>query len=295
MAENKNTPKSCDPLKWLQKRAQEAEERLKKAAEAPKVVQLPVWPEAVRGVPNSILRSALFGAIRRGRRRYLQGEIIAAVDGIRIRQTGPKLDQADLDVWEQCLHLSRQQLGVKIEFTAYSFLSAIGRHHGKSGREWLMGAFRRLMATVVEIEDGKRAYFGPLLHHGARDDETGHYVIELNPKIAALYGYDGWTAIEWQQRLSLSSPLAKWLHGFYSSHAEPYPIKVETLHRLCGSENKQLFGFRRELREALRALETATGWKCWIDQEDLVHVEKKPSPSQTRHLIQKKLGKDKKR
>ena len=31
-----------------------------------KVVQLPLWPEPVRGVPNSVLRSALFGAAAGG-------------------------------------------------------------------------------------------------------------------------------------------------------------------------------------------------------------------------------------
>ena len=36
-----------------------------------KVVQLPLWPEPVRGVPNSVLRSALFGAIKRGKQMVL--------------------------------------------------------------------------------------------------------------------------------------------------------------------------------------------------------------------------------
>ena len=34
-------------------------------------------------------------------------ELIAAQDGITIRYTGEQLDQADLDVWEQALHLAR--------------------------------------------------------------------------------------------------------------------------------------------------------------------------------------------
>ena len=38
------------------------------------VVQLPLWPEPVRAVPNGFLRSALFGAIARGKRRYIDGE-----------------------------------------------------------------------------------------------------------------------------------------------------------------------------------------------------------------------------
>ena len=64
------------------------------------VVYLPFWPEAVRGVPNGVLRSALFGAIKKGQRRYLEREEIHALDGIRIIYTGLRLDQGDLDVWE---------------------------------------------------------------------------------------------------------------------------------------------------------------------------------------------------
>lgn len=52
------------------------------------VVQLPLWPEPVRAVPNGFLRSALFGAIAKGKRRYIDGEQLAALDGIEIRYTG---------------------------------------------------------------------------------------------------------------------------------------------------------------------------------------------------------------
>jgi hypothetical protein len=80
--------------------------------------QLPLWPEPMRGVPNGILRSALFGAVKRGKRRYLEREAVAAVDHIDIIYTGPRLDQADLDVWEGALHLARLiPLGDRIEFT----------------------------------------------------------------------------------------------------------------------------------------------------------------------------------
>lgn len=271
--------------------AKARERALAAPAQPTPVVQLPLWPEPVRGVPNSILRSALFGAIKRGRRTYLQGEPVASYEGVTILQTGPRLDQADLDVWEQCMHLARTGgLGTRIQFAAHGFLKAIGRGTGKSQHEWLRNAFRRLASTVVEVKDGKRAYFGPMLHHGARDDETGRYVIEINPAIAQLYSSDGWTQIEWEQRQALhKQPLAQWLHGFYSTHAKPYPMKVETIHRLCGSENKELKGFRRELRDALAKLEAATGWTCEIDDADLVQINKKPTGSQLRHLIRKKL------
>lgn len=261
------------------------------AHEVSKNVQLPLWPEPVRGVPNSVLRSALFGAIKRGRRAYLQREPAASYDGVTILQTGPRLDQADLDIWEQCMHLARTGgLGTRIQFTAHGFLKATGRATGGKNVEWLKGAFARLASSVVEIKDGKRAYFGPMIHHGTRDDETGHYGIEINPAIVTLYGSDGWSQIEWRQRQALKrQPLAQWLHGFYSTHAAPFPLKVETLHRLCGSDTKQLFHYREKLREALAHIEKAAGWAWSIDDADLVHISKTPTDSQSRHLTRKRL------
>lgn len=98
----------------LKQREQEQTEPQEREAKTPapltnNVVQLPLWPDAVRAVPNSFLRSALFGAIRKGRRRFIKGEQIAAVDGIEIRYTGERLDQGDLDVWEALLHAARDQ------------------------------------------------------------------------------------------------------------------------------------------------------------------------------------------
>lgn len=282
-----------DLIKKLEKTRKLAEKRgITAPAEPEKLpvqAQLPLWPEPVRGIPNSVLRSALFGAIRRGRRTYLQAEKIASFENITILQTGPRLDQADLDVWEQCLHLARTDvLGTEISFSAYGFLKAIGRATGGRDIEWLKNAFRRLSASVVEITEGKRAYYGPMLYGGVRDDETGDYIIQINPNIIKLYGTDGWSSVEYEQRKSLKGqPLAQWLHGFYSSHADPYPIKVETIYKLCGSETKLLKNFRATLRESLRHLEAVTGWSASIDDKDLVRVVKTGTASQNRHLLRK--------
>lgn len=245
------------------------------------LAQLPLWPDAVRGVPNSVLRSALFGAIQRGRRAYQQRMKKASIDGVTVIHTGPTLDQADLDVWEQALHLARiGGLGTRIQFSAGSFLKAIGRSSGGKDIEWLKGAFARLASSVIEIQDGKRAYFGPMLHNGVRDEETGHYAIEMNPAIVALFGTDGWSSVEFEERRALKKqPLAQWLHGFYSTHARPFAFKVATLHQLCGSENEQLAGYRRDLNEALAKLASVTGWACEIDERDLVQIIKKKRDS----------------
>ena len=88
-----------DMLSWARQRAAAAQASTPAEAPAP-AVQLPLWPEPVRGVPNGFLRSALFGAIRKGRRRFVKGERLAALDGIEIHYTGERLDQGDLDVYE---------------------------------------------------------------------------------------------------------------------------------------------------------------------------------------------------
>jgi hypothetical protein len=180
-------------IETVLKEAEEAEIRGQVVQIAPKQkqekMQLPMWNDRVRGVPNSVLRSALFTATSRGKRAYMERVKIASVDGIQILFTGPRLDQADLDVWEQCLHIARTEtLGTRISFTASGFLKAISRSTGKSDHEWLKGAFARLSSSVVELKDGKKAYFGALISYGQRNEETGFYELELNPTIASLYG-----------------------------------------------------------------------------------------------------------
>lgn len=271
--------KTLEEVEEEAKKAQEAEirgEKISLATIEPEQKQeiqpqLPMWGERVRGVPNSVLRSALFTATKRGKRQYFEGVQIASVDGIKVLFTGPRLDQADLDVWEQCLHIARTSaLGVRISFTAHGFLKAIGRNTSGANHDWLKGAFRRLSTSLVELVDGKRAYWGTLISHGERNDETGYFELELNPKIASLYNDDGWTGQDWEQRQRLQGkPLALWLHGFYSTHSHPFDYKIETLWKLCGSEAKELKEYKRTLSENLPHLNKATGWSCRIENDKL--------------------------
>ena len=213
-----------------------------------KVIQLPLWPEPKRGAPNAVLRGALFAAVQGKGRVALDRELVAAQHGIEIRFTGWQLSQSDLDVWEQVLHLARTQaLGLECHFTGAGLLKALGRQTGKSGQEWLMSAVARLTGAVVEIKSEGRTYFGTLVEGGARDEHTGRYVVQINSKLAAFYGRSQWTQLDWEQRQQLrGKPLALWLMGFYASHAAPYPLTVEYLHKLSGSQTKQLRYFQEK-------------------------------------------------
>ena len=249
-----------------------------------KVLQLPLWPEAKRGVPNSILRGALFASIQGQHRQYMKGELLAAQQDIEIRFTGMQLDQSDLDVWELALHLARKHsLGTRCYFTAYGFLKTLERRTSGSDHEWLKDVFRRLGGCFVEITHNRMTYGGNLLEF-FRDEDDGRYVLGINPMIMALYDA-GWTATDWQQRQKLRrKPLALWLHGFYSSHAAPYPMKVETLMKLSGSRTKKVKHYTANLKKSMELLEEVGAINGFEIQDGLITVDNVPSDSQKRHL-----------
>jgi hypothetical protein len=238
------------------------------------IVYLPMWPEGFRGIPNGILRSALFGVVRKGRRTFENDVQKASLKGTTIRFTGQQLDQSDLDVWEYCLHLCRERgLGVKIEFSNYHCLKTIKRSQGGKNVEWLKSVLHRLMIAVVTIHEERLDYSGALIYHYSYNAVDCKNTIVLNQRLINLFK-SGWTRIEWEERNCLrGKPLAQWLHGFYHTHAEPHPLKVATLQRLSGSTATTRH-FKNDLKEVLKLLSEVTGWVCGIDEKGLVHVER---------------------
>jgi hypothetical protein len=245
------------------------------------------WAEELRAAPNEILRSGIFGVVRRGRRSYVKEMEMPAPAGFRIAYTGERLDQADLDIWLQLLHMTRTKtVDDEIRFPVRWFLKQLQRNVGKSDYEWLNGRMTGLVASATRIEDksGRVIITGGLIRAFGYDPETSEAVVYLNEHLRKLF--DNYTLIRWEDRLALGSDqLAKWLHAYYSTHAEAYPLKVETIMKTCGSEATVLRYFRSDLKGALDTLKGRgfiLDWK--IDASDLVHVQRKPTPTQARHL-----------
>jgi hypothetical protein len=247
-------------------------------------VQLPLWPEPQRASPNAFLRSAVFPAIQGKTRRYMKKEIIAAQNGYEINFTGQMLDQSDFDIWMQAAHIARSSpLGTECHFTGRGFLKSIGRSGGGKDIEWLKGSLARLQTSMLEIKIGPKWLRLNLLVRSSGDDETTDFILKFDPILIKLFDLDNWTALRWEERRKLKGkPLALWLHGYYSSHAAPYPIKVETLMKLSGSKGP-LRNFRIRLETAFKELEVWAEIKATFDG-DLVTVETNPSPTQLRHL-----------
>lgn len=250
--------------------------------------QLPSWPDSTRGVPNVWLRCALFAGIQGKGRKALKRELLATVEGVEIRFSGWQLDQSDLDVWETVIHLARHhRIGNRVQFSEVQVLKMLKRSTGTSDRLWLRSALVRLAGATIEMKYDNLTFFGALLK-GAGDEMNGVYVIELEPRLEALY-MAGWTQIEWDERVLLRrKPLALWLHGWFCSHAEPFPLGIETIQRLSGSVNVHPGSFKRQLSKALDELVLIGALVSWRLSGHRVCVMRTPTPSQQRHLARKK-------
>jgi hypothetical protein len=264
-------------------------------ARSVQLIQLPLWPEPTRGTPNAFLRSNLFAATDKGR-SHLEKAQLKTLAGYEIKYTGMQLTQAELAVWELLVHLARRHpLENECCFTGNAFFKALGykKRPGKDTYEWLDTTITRFTACAVEVRINEHKVYGAgLIDCYLRDDSTKVFKIKLNAGMVALYGRGQWTQIQWQQRRALrGKPLALWLHGFYSSHAAPYPMTTVKLRELSGSNIKDPYKFKQSLKKALAEIKTAGVIASWrIDPKtNIVTVDKIPTPAQTKHLIEKQV------
>ena len=274
------------------------------------MVQLPIWPEPVRGGPNALLRSALFAGIASKKRKVLgtqprvdeepEGVEIIAQAGVRIKYAGTQLNQYDADVFFEALHLARRDpLGTECLFTGNSFLKSIGRAAGKLNYQDLDNSLRRLNRGTVDVEwkAGGRPYVftGHLVSNFTRETDSKLYKVTFDKEIRTLFAPASWTQLEWAERMALrGGPLAQWLHSYFSTHAVALPVSVEYLHKLSGSSRTVLKGFGTDLRAAMDTIHETIGWEfAWAG--DVVTVTRTPSGAQIRHLSRKSAAANRKR
>ena len=256
-------PEKTDSLApALQQRLERARMAAQQRA-AIETLQLPLWPAIKRGTPNTFLRSALFCAIQSKDRQFLKEEVLASQEGISVKFTGQQLNQEDLSLWETLVHMARDlPLGELLTCSAHSILMAQGLPTGGEQHKQLHSAIIRLQACSVEVTYEGKTYFGGLVKSGkkaagkkVKGKPTSHYAIELNRELIKLYGENQWTALDWDQRRRLArKPLAQALHGYYSSHRNPFPVSFAFLQKITGSRNRQASGFKRRCSEALQDL-----------------------------------------
>lgn len=265
--------------------ASAANRRARGVVSAPVPLELPLWPEDKRGLPNSLARGALFTAAKDNNREYFKGMKVLTLANVDIVYKGEELRQDDMSVLLTILHLARQRPLTKddpVQFTAYSFLKEVGWTINGQEYKHLQECFDRLVANQVKVlaDGGKAGYAGSLIQSFEWRDSEGkslsRWKVWFDPKIAGLFTQDSYTLMEWAERKKIGqrSPLALWLHSFLSTHREPIPISVAKYRELSGAKEKSLAGFRLRLKAALQRLKDAGMLYDFEIRNDLVYVVK---------------------
>jgi len=247
--------------------------------------------------PNCILRSSLFGVGKAGDRICTQGKYqeLPGWGKWKVEWRGTQLDQADFDLWlvlvKKAFRLNSEVLNshvdvfpnCKVCFKKKPLLRELKRSTGGRNVKWLDEGITRLRDCDIRVTFpcGLKKYSGRLLHDRYQDESTLEEVIELNTKLAMLFGRDAMTLVDLDQRLKLGkNSLAKWLHGFLSSHKGPLlPIYLSTIKSKSGSKTdlKVLRG------RVCRALDTLT------DRVRVYGVESKYKDGNLDYLFQIRL------
>lgn len=246
------------------------------------VIRLPIWPEEERRLPNELLRSALFNAKNRhAPREYLKNTDIAVMFEGRITYRGEELRQDDQTVWFQLIHLARESsLGNTIEFTPHSFCKAVKWPIKNDSYVRLRECLNRMQATSLSVHS-KRLKRGvslsmiPIFEWQDEDKNTlKKYRVQLPPDLIQLFDDTHYTKITWEQRLSLPTGIATWLHSYYASHREPFPVKLETIQKGSGITTKRQAKIRELIEKALDALVKTGFLHSWEIIGDLVYVKR---------------------
>jgi hypothetical protein len=242
---------------------------------------LPLIFENSRVIPNAFIRSALFGMVKKGARKFIDEEVLA-MNPYKMRYKGDLLDQNDLEVWDTVIYLAKQlNADDRIETSIYRILKEIGLQTNSGNNT------KAIVARLTRLQGGQLTYSGKtpenkkILYVGSLIDdftysEDGKLIIRFNKTLRNLFIENDYTFIDCNTRLVLGdSQMTKWLFHLYSSHKTPIPLTLEFLKQLARS-TMVLSDFRKQIRKSITELSTI-GWKCYIDSEDRLIVNKKQS------------------
>jgi len=254
----------------VQKELAERDEKQAKEVESKAdIICFPNCPPEKQAAPSSLLRSALFGVVRRGKRAYKKDVELTTWGNVTVKYTGEQLMQSDQDVWLACVQAFTQQKKINIVIPQRELIKLSGRKGVNAERLW--ADLKRLTYAGIEVIDGRYAYTGTLLNKAVKDKETGHILISVNSEMFDLFGGNV-THIETEKRHALKMDLAKWLQGYVCSHKstwkKPHWVSLDKLKELSGVEISAVRDFRVKIKKAmdeLKELDVVAGWKLEDD------------------------------
>lgn len=200
--------------------------------------QLALWPESERGIPNELVRCAVFSAKNRKERREVYRAnaplIVPVIGGGEVVYIGEELRQDDETVWMQLVHLAKEARSECVSFTPYSFLKAVKWPIKGTSYTRLLTSIRRLATSGLEVYSSRfdKGVSTKLIakYEYSKGADAPWKVQVFNKDDELLFLFDKlYSRLDWETRLALPEGVTTWLHGFFSSHREPFDHKIETL------------------------------------------------------------------
>ena len=208
-------------------------------------VQLPLWDDSRRAMPNEYARSAIF-TVRNKKipRRTIVNQNIFVLGECTITYTGIELRAYDDElVWLEILNLAKAfELGSRVEFTYYQICKALDWPLNGGYYRKIHECLLRLKATAVALHN-KRLGKGKAISFIGEyewEDGTGKKLpkcrVCIPSDIQSLFAGHQFTEVEWGSYRTLS-PIARRLYDYAASHKKPYALRLETVREMCASDS----------------------------------------------------------
>ena len=236
------------------------------------------WADNMRALPNDYARSALF-TVRNKRvpREALQNELIYSIGGdVKITYTGVELRAEDDElVWQQVMEYSkRAPLGEPVSFTFYELCKDLswsinGRYYDKAEK-----CLSRLQASAMKFESSRVGCLDSLSlinRFGIvdRGKKNSRCQVMIDPEMVVLFAGDYYSRFVWDKYRELS-PTARRMFDYFSSHRQPYPLKLETFRLMCGSQSTRPKKWREQVSSACAELtESGLVNETWVNNNQL--------------------------
>lgn len=299
LVEKSNQVKDLDIKFQITKEIQKLREELNVLKKELSLLEMPTQQllpdifEEKRAIPNSFLRGALFGVVKKGKRAIVKDANIYTMSNYDLLFSGEYLDQNDLELWDTLIYLAKsKQIDNELRITLYELCKVMRLTPGKLNYERLISRASRLQFARVGITAEKQIFLGHLLQNIYIDkDGDGKLVIIFDKHIGKLFHDKDFTLISVDIRHILGdNQLARWLYNFYESHNEPIPFSIEFIQKLCRSEAEPK-EFKRMIRTSLELVKRAhylvnskSKWDYEITEKGYLIINKKG-----KNIIQAKL------
>lgn len=245
-------------------------------------LQLEIWPDDVREMPNDYARSAIFTIRNKLEpRASMQGAVIFHVEkAVKVTYTGIEL-RADDDelVWQQILdYAKRYALGDAVEFNLHQLCQDLKWSINARNYDRARACISRLKANEVKVENERIGRGVALsLVREYEFDGAGRkgtkYRVWIHPNLILLFAGKTSTRLAWDKYRELK-PIARRLYDYLASHKQPFPLKLRTFYQLCASTTESTRKWRSMVKAACAEL-AAAGLvkKAWIDA-DCIYCER---------------------